>query len=104
MLNVKSLPHPVVFVDAIRVKRANDSELICSLNIYGAVRILVGSDENTLYINDVVGTLASRIIVPLRPPLAEFVAFMDFVWVFCKEDTVVYAVWSGGRVHIKGAV
>ena len=55
-------------------------------------------------INDVIGFLASGILVPFWPPSAEFIALMDVVWVFRDEDTVVRAVWMCGRVQSKGAV
>ena len=60
---------------------------------------MVGSDENTSAINDAVGVLVSQILVPLWPPSAEFVALMDAVWVFRKEDTVVRSIFRGGRVQ-----
>ena len=44
-----------------------------------------------------------QILVPLRPPSAEFVALMDSVWMFHEEDTVVRAVCRYGMVHSKGA-
>ena len=55
-------------------------------------------------INDVIGILAPRIIVPFRLPLAEFVALMDVICMFHKEETVVNDVCRDGRVQSKGAV
>ena len=74
------------------------------MNISGTVSIFIGLDENKLSINDVIGVLVLRILVPFWPPLAEFVALMDAVWMFRKEYTVVRAVWGDGRLQTWGAV
>ena len=72
------------------------------MNISGAFRSLVGSDDNSSVINDAVGFLVSLIRVPFFPPLAEFFALMDVGWVIYKEYIVVRAVWGGGMVNSKG--
>ena len=59
-------------------------------------------DENASAINDVVGVLVLCILVLLQTPTDEFFALMDVVWMFHEEDTVVCAVWRGGRVKSKG--
>ena len=110
-------PHTVVFFDDLKVKRSKESggwyiggprtyqwKFIFPLNISGAVRSLIGSDENMLAINYFVSILASWTLVPLCPPSSEFLALVDVFLIFIEEDTVVNSVWRGGRVQGESAV